>query len=61
MMQTLERLGELALVPVIEIEQAEHAAPLAPAKLISAGAFDEITRLTREAVAIVRQQRGGGR
>jgi len=34
---------------------------LAPAKLISAGAFDEITRLTQEAVAIVRQQRGGVR
>jgi 2-dehydro-3-deoxyphosphogluconate aldolase/(4S)-4-hydroxy-2-oxoglutarate aldolase len=33
---------------------------LAPAKLISAGAFDEITRLTREAVAIVRQYRGSG-
>lgn len=31
---------------------------LAPAKLISAGAFDEITRLTQEAVTIVRQHRG---
>jgi 2-dehydro-3-deoxyphosphogluconate aldolase/(4S)-4-hydroxy-2-oxoglutarate aldolase len=33
---------------------------MAPAKLISAGAFDEITRLTREALEIVRQQRGPG-
>jgi len=33
---------------------------ITPTRLISAGAFDEITRLTREAVSIVRQHRGQG-
>jgi 2-keto-3-deoxy-6-phosphogluconate aldolase len=33
---------------------------LAPAKLIAAEAFDEITRRVQEAVTIVRQCREGG-
>lgn len=132
MTQTLERIGELGLVPVVKIERAERAvqlgeavlagglpcveitfrtaaaeeairsiaaafpnaivgagtvlsvdqaqravgagaqfivAPgfnpkvvdwLAPAKLIAAEAFDEITRRVQEAVTIVRQCREGG-
>lgn len=53
-----QNLGEYLKLPMVH---ACGGSWLAPAKLISAGAFDEITHLTEEAVTIVRQHRGEGR
>jgi 2-dehydro-3-deoxyphosphogluconate aldolase/(4S)-4-hydroxy-2-oxoglutarate aldolase len=53
----LQNLADYLKLPMV---YACGGSWLAPAKLISAGAFDEITRLTREAVVLVRQCRGAG-
>jgi len=52
-----QNLAEYLKLPMVH---ACGGSWLSTAKLISAGAFDEITRLTQEAVAIVRQYRGQG-
>ena len=49
MVGTLERLGELALVPVVKIEQAEHATQLAEALLAGGLPCAEITFRTEAA------------
>ena len=53
----LQNLADYLKLPMV---YACGGSWLAPAKLISAGAFDEIVRLTCEAVALVRQCRGAG-
>ena len=55
MMQTLERLGELALVPMIEIEKAEHAVPLGQALLAGGLPCVEITFRTAAAEEAIRR------
>lgn len=54
---TAQNLADYLSLPVVH---ACGGSWLAPAKLISGGAFDEITRLTQEAVGIVRRCREGG-
>jgi len=53
-----QNLGDYLKLPMVH---ACGGSWLAPVKLITAGAFDEITRLTQEAVTIVRQHRGEGK
>lgn len=51
----LEKLGELALVPVIEIEHAEHAVPLGEALLAAGLPCAEITFRTAAAEEAIRR------
>ncbi|MGC8874885.1 MAG: bifunctional 4-hydroxy-2-oxoglutarate aldolase/2-dehydro-3-deoxy-phosphogluconate aldolase, partial [Chloroflexia bacterium] len=51
----VERLGELGLVPVIEIERAEHAVPLGEALLAAGLPCAEITFRTAAAEEAIRQ------
>ena len=57
-MNRLERLGQLGVIPMMVYAVA--GSWLATSKMISLGAFDEITRLASEAVNIARCVRESG-
>jgi len=51
--ETLEKIGELGIVPVVKIEKAEDALPLGRALIDGDLPIAEITRITREAISIM--------
>jgi 2-dehydro-3-deoxyphosphogluconate aldolase/(4S)-4-hydroxy-2-oxoglutarate aldolase len=58
-MSILERLGELAIVPVVEIRDVGHAVPLGEALVAAGLPCAEITFRTAAAVAVIRALRAG--
>jgi 2-dehydro-3-deoxyphosphogluconate aldolase/(4S)-4-hydroxy-2-oxoglutarate aldolase len=58
-MSILERLGELAIVPVVEIRDVGHALPLGEALVAAGLPCAEITFRTTEAAAVIRALRLG--
>jgi 2-dehydro-3-deoxyphosphogluconate aldolase/(4S)-4-hydroxy-2-oxoglutarate aldolase len=59
MSELFDRIGSIGVVPVISIEDAEHAVPLADALLEGGLHIADITSRARGAVAAVRAARGG--